>query len=443
MTRSGARSRPPGGAGPAQEAPPPDLPSRTHLPSGLVVSISAIVARRRAAVLRVAAPTAHALAILRGEGVLASSEGHPISVDDLDLVDFHVLVAMLARSGLIEEGPQRRTCENCDAPLVVSASAAFEIGPFVDGELDDAELDAAFDFEARHGIPPVRTASGLARDVLLAPRTVREARRLLEATTALALDRSIVAALGIRALGPERRAKELVVALEGAGERAWSEVLGLVEDAQFSPRMFSEALCEACGARNVLPVPADRALDRLAPPGAEPDAAATRPDFPDLDAFERAAREHVERVFARHGLRNIDVVVDDGIPFVDAGGEPLLGCYTPGDPLAEPPAQPEIRVFYRTFAAEHRRDPEFSVDEEIEETIDHEARHHLHHLEGDDPMDDEERSEIVRERVRVVGKRELARRQSRAFFEDIGAFLKVAFPLVLLLAILSLVRYCA
>jgi hypothetical protein len=412
------------------------------LPSGKLVALDAAAALRAAAATSPKPPTGHALAILRAPGVLSSKAGDALPVDDLPLSDFHVLMAVLARSGLVHEAPRTRRCDNCGEPIELAPSVAFEIGPFVDGELDDPELDAPFDFTVRHSIPAVRTASGVARDVLLAPRTVHEARRLLEATKPLAMDRSVVAALGIRALGPERQARELVSALEQAGEDAWSEVLSLVEDAHYAPRMFAEAVCARCGARNTFPVPADRELDWLAPAGAETFDPSGGPGFPTLAEFESSARGHVAAVFARRGLRNIDVVVDDGVPYVDAGGSALLGCYTPGDPLAEPPIPPEIRVFYRTFAAEHRDDPGFDVERELEETIDHEAQHHLHHLEGEDPMDDGERDEIAAERARIVGKSELGRRATRALYEDVKGFVKVAFPLLLLLLVLALARYC-
>jgi hypothetical protein len=58
-------------------------------------------------------------------------------------------------------------------------------------------------------------------------------------------------------------------------------------------------------------------------------------------------------------------------------------------------------------------------------------------------MDAEERDEIQRERARIVGKAELARRGARTFVDDFLVFAKIALPIVLVLVGLSIVRSCA
>ena len=61
---------------------------------------------------------------------------------------------------------------------------------------------------------------------------------------------------------------------------------------------------------------------------------------------------------------------------------------------------------------------------EIEETIEHELEHHVAHLGGHDPKDEEERGEIAREAERVIGKKALARGAARALVVDVLAFVK-------------------
>ena len=148
---------------------------------------------------------------------------------------------------------------------------------------------------------------------------------------------------------------------------------------------------------------------------------------------ERMVREAGKRIYRQRGVRNIDLLVDDGVPACDDGGEPLLGCYTPSHPddLHGDPRGPEIRIFYRTFQAAFQDEPTFDVRAEIDETIDHEVTHHLHFLAGDDPLDDDERDAIVEENVRRIGKREATRRAGKELVADVGGFFRTAWPLLL------------
>jgi hypothetical protein len=139
-------------------------------------------------------------------------------------------------------------------------------------------------------------------------------------------------------------------------------------------------------------------------------------------------------------VKNLPLVVDAGVAACDDGGEPLLGCYTPPGPDASglEDHRGEIRLFYRTFQSELRLDPTFDVKGQIFETIDHEVEHHLYFLAGHDPMDAEERAAIVEEKARVVGKKELARRQVR----ELRGGLLAMFPLLLLLVLLAGLQLC-
>src|SRR5688500_13511929 len=72
-------------------------------------------------------------------------------VRDLALPDFHVLRAVLMKKGFVEEKEIEIACENCDEPMRVRPCDKLEIGPWLDGELGDPELDA-LDDDARRTV---------------------------------------------------------------------------------------------------------------------------------------------------------------------------------------------------------------------------------------------------------------------------------------------------
>lgn len=439
------------------------LPGQVHLPSGRVVRLADGEARAEAergggggsggargsgsgsgrgsgggsgsgsqgAVLR-------DLRVLQGRGVLADEGGAALDIMELPLEDAHVLRALLAWAGVVPEEEGEFTCANCEAPFAAAPSRLLEIGPFTDGELHDPELDRAFDFGAWHPVPAFRVGRAVCRRVKLGPRTVEEALPLLRATGSggegagsLRLTPAVVTAMGVTALGAERRASAIAEALAEAPEEAWGAIVDLYQEARYPARLLAVHRCTACGARNDLDVPLERELDRA--PVRAPAGRRRRGEgegFPDLDEFERRVREAAERVYQARGVRNVDLFIDAGVPLCDDGGEPLLGCYTPGgaDPDLGVARAPEIRIFYRTFEAEHREDPGFDVNGEIKETIDHEVTHHLHHLAGSDPLDEEEREEIAAEQVRLVGRAESARRARLGLVAEVAGFLRVTWP---------------
>ena len=463
------------------------LPRTVHLPSGREVRLSdAAAARAGGSGSRLAerdrgasrggaeGPFAEALGILSAEGVLRDADGEPLDVYTLTLRDVHTLRALLARAGHAREAAERFTCENCGAPFEAAPSSLLEIGPFVDGELSDPELDAPFPFGEPLPIPridlpaarppPRRLARVTPRPaprgqkersadtVTFAERTAGDARALFRAADAffsgreraLRITPAIVMGMGVVALGGERRTTVLAEALSGASDAAWARVVDHFHDAAYPRRLFAIHRCAECGARNDLDVPLARELERE-PPLREGELAAARgarPPFPDLDAFEAMVREHADRIYAARGVRNIDLFVDAGVPHCDDGGEPLLGSYLPGgvDEATGVPRSPEVRVYYRTFESEYALDPTFDVEAEIHETIDHELEHHLNHLAGVDPLDEEEHAAIDAEEVRRIGSREVARRGRQAIVTDAAGFLRTTWPLwiaVLLAAIIT------
>lgn len=459
-----------------------DLNGTVHLPSGAIVHLSrAALTRARAAAVpgSVGAspgPFAQALALLSAEGVLSTeSGGAPLDVYTLPIRDVHTLRALLTRAAHLPEEPAGFTCENCGASFETAPTSHLETGPFVDGELGDPELDAPFPFGAPQPIPrvllptvaprpsgrrptslpPVSRPSGARSDtraadtITFAERTADDARALFRAADAWLTGRSramritpaIVLGMGIVALGTERRTSVLAQALASASGAAWSRVVDLWLDAAYPRRLFGLYRCPECGARNDLDVPLAREWDREASRARA--RSNPRDAFPDLDTFEQRVRAHADRIYAARGVRNIDLFVDAGVPACDDGGEPLLGSYLPGgtDETTFVPRSPEVRLYYRTFKSEYAADPTFDVEAEIAETIDHEIEHHLNHLGGEDPLDDEERAAIDKEDLRRIGAREAARRTRRALTADLTGFFRATWLLWVAMTIAALILW--
>lgn len=419
----------------------PALPSRVTLPSGQTFRLSEQAARQVTTSNARPGSCLHALQILQSPGVVTSNVGAQIDVLDLSLRDAHVLRALLTYASIVPEEPAELACENCEATFRVAPSTLLEVGPFVDDELDDAELDAPFEHDKPHRIPLVFVGKERARSVRISRRTLREALPLWHAEDSMSFrfTPSIVTAMGITALGRERRATAIADALSSASPSAYQAIVDLLYDAHYSRRLVGAYRCKSCGARNDLDVPWVREI-----PYEGASERKTRRAFPDIDTFEKMVEQAAKRIYRKHHVRNIDLVVDDGVPACDDGGQPLLGYYSPGTSedeigIARPP---EIRIFYRSFDTEHRLDPSFDVAAEIEETIDHEVTHHLHFLSGDDPVDYEERAQIADEEIRRIGKREVVRRVSKGFARDVAEFFRVAWPLLALAFFATWLGFC-
>jgi hypothetical protein len=373
----------------------------------------------------------HVLSLVQTPGFVTTDAKDPVDISSFPLRDFHVLRAFLGYAGIVPDEPITLPCENCDKPFQVKASSLFEVGPFIDQELHDPELDAPFDYAKTHPIPRILVGRTHARNVRLAERQVQDVLSLWQAenTEEFQINPAIVTAMGLVALGRERRATVIAEALMRASPDTFRALMDLVYQAHYSPRLVGAHTCVSCGARNdveVLPI-------REIPDDARAGRTRKSRHFPDVETFERLVREAGKRIYRQRGVRNIALIVDDGVAEVDDGGERLLGCYTPSnvDELTGHDRGPEIRLFYRTFQAAFQDEPTFDVRAEIDETIDHEVVHHLHFLAGDDPLDDEEREAIVEENVRRIGKRESARRAGKLFVDDVTGFFRTAWPLLL------------
>jgi hypothetical protein len=383
-----------------------------------------------------------ALALLDEGAVTLASKGERVAPGSLALADFHVLRAVLTKHGLVPEEPIEIECRNCGARIEVRPCASLETAPWVDGELGDEELDTTLPFGEPIEVPPlplgrVRSATS----VTFAPRTVDEARPLFVALAKPKIDVTpeVVRAMGIVSLGKETDPEKIAEALTACDDDAFAAVGEAFLDSHYPARLAAVVFCEACNARNDVDAPYDRELDRARDLRGE--AAADASSFPSFDAFAARARVIARPMLAEAPGEPIELVVEGGTPAVDDGGEPLLGSYLPPHPgdIGHPTRPPSITVYFRTFEAMWREDGPYDWEDELAETIEHELEHHVYFLRGDDPMDDDERDVIRREAVRVVGKKEAARRVMKGFGGSLGDFFVRTWPIwIIALAALAL-----
>ena len=236
--------------------------------------------------------------------------------------------------------------------------------------------------------------------------------------------------MGIAALGAERDPRRIAEALARCSEEAWGAVGDLFLEAHYPHRLGSIAACPRCGARNDVDAPYERELEP-----SRPASQSNAEVFPDFDAFDARTHAAFERIA---GARSAEVrlVLDAGVPACDDGGEPLLGSYVPpGGDATAPVGAGEVTLYYRTFRAMWDEDGPYDWAAEVDETIEHELEHHDGWRIGHDPMDEDERAEIARDRARLVGRKAAMRESVRAFGADVGGFLARTWPIWLIVAV--------
>jgi hypothetical protein len=394
-----------------------------HLPSGRVVGLRADVAKPRARTPK--EPLFSELPSLVVGGELQLTEGgEKLDPATLSLHDFHVLRALATHFGWLTEEPVTIACRNCGQSVDVAPCASLLPGPYVDGELDDPELDETLDLSIPHAIPEIHLPGGrTAREVRLKDVTLAEALPLHRALRRrrLVVSEAVVRAMGIVSLGDETRPRVVADALARCSDDAWLAIGDCFLRAHYSPRLAAVVLCPKCGARNDVDVPYEREFEPSAftPQSGESNDAI----FPDIDAFTAHAQASFDAIGGAVA-KQVRLVVDEGVPACDDGGEPLMGSYEPpgGDVLA-PVGNGAVTLYYRTFRAIHEEDGPYDWRAEVDETIEHELEHHAGWRAGDDPMDDEERAEIAAERARLVGRKAVARQDVVALGADLRGFL--------------------
>jgi hypothetical protein len=369
--------------------------------------------------------------LVRSFDLTLSDANGAVDVESLALADFHALRAIATKLGWLEEETFDIDCRNCDAIISVAPCAALELGPFVDRELGDPELDTTLDLSIPHPIPDVSLTRGrVARDVVLAPRTVGQAAPLFRALRRrrYPISASVVRGMGIERLGDERDPVKIALALERCDDAAWDRVAELYLDAHYPLRLSSIAICPSCGARNDVDAPDEREFFP-ARTGGEVSRISSgsnaQSGFPTFEVFDATARSIAEEMLGENP-DHVALIVEGGVPACDDGGEPLLGSYEPevqGDPHT-PSRSAQITVFFRTFRVIWEEDGPYDWRAELEETIEHELEHHTANVSGHDPVDEAERKEIDDEAVRVIGKRALARSHVSALGTDLVGFLR-------------------
>ncbi|MBX3246425.1 MAG: metallopeptidase family protein [Myxococcales bacterium] len=376
-------------------------------------------------------------AVERGHLRLSSSGEGPVALDALRVADFHLVRDLAERRGVIAREPASGlTCRNCDEALAPDPAGA-PLEPLLEASEDDAPPAGPFHLRA-----PIDGVVALE----LRPVTIRQARPLFRfaASPRLPLDGRVVRALGVGALHTERRrirSPEAIarVLARDPDERLFAIVEALYAELNYPPRLRLPCFCARCGAIHELPTPSSREvhddpslLEELRAEGAALALAAPENDededdapipatFPSLEQFVERAMTLRDEVYAARRVANIELVVDDGVPPVDDGGEPLMGSYEPlyeGDVAGYTEVRFVITLYYRTFASMFEEAP-YDVDAEIRDTIDHEVEHHLYHLAGHDPMDEEERREARRDLERTFGRQTVRHAERRALASEL------------------------
>lgn len=394
------------------------------LPSGRQVRL---VAARKTSIL--AGSAALLKAFDSGEISLLDAEDAPLPVEGLTVEDFQILRARLTSLGVLEEPEIQRPCSNCGHALVARPCALLEWGAFLDGDLDDPELDAPFPFGKTLPLAP-DAGENEALKVVLRATTVGESRSILETPERLRPTAAQVKSLGIVRLGDETHAGRIARQLQRCEQEEWDALIDHLDRAWYGPRLEAWLRCPSCEARHGIWAPAVREFPEI--PREERLEAAG--DFPAFEAFSARVEALAKPIFARSGGRGVGLYVEGGPAACDEGGVALLGSYEPGIPedhgvVARPP---EVTLFYRTFRAMHEEDGPYDLDDEICETLEHELEHHRAFLGGYDPQDEEEREDIARELRGHLGGTEVLRRSAASARRGIWDFFYRTWPLWLI-----------
>jgi hypothetical protein len=411
-----------------------------QLPSHRTIAMSGRDGLGRRARRRAAPLFSELVDLVTSGDVTLTEEGRSVGVLSLELRDFHALRAIAMRVGFLEEESVEIACRNCDAPISHTPCAALELGPFVDAELDDGELDRTLDLSLPHRIPPIEVGESQVSEVSFVQITAEAASPLHRALRSkhLRLSAPVVVAMGIASLGTERDPDRLAQALRRCSDEAWGAIGDLFLEAHYPRRFCSIAVCSKCGARNDVDAPYEREFS----PSLEPPLSNAQL-FPEFESFDARARTLYER-FVAHQDPSLALIVDADIPACDDGGEPLLGSYVPsgGDPLA-PVGRAEITLYYRSFRAMWTEDGPYDWAAELETTLEHELEHHAAWRTGHDAMDDEERAEIARTQAVLVGRRQVRRENVAALALDIRAFVVHSWPIwLIVIAWVAIISVC-
>ncbi len=399
---------------------------RYHLPSGNVAELDDL-----APSLDVVGRFAGEVACIRAR--LFDASGVARAVGDLPLRDLHTLRAVARRLGIVEDEVVAVDCKNCGHRFTVRPCSTLELGPYLDDELTDAVLDAPHPFDDAHVVDAPDLAS-----FRLCDRTVCEAAPLHRLATQgrLVFDSRSATAFGVARLDDEGDSDRIAQRLNAMSDEAFDAIVRAFEVAHYPPRLAAPHACSECGAVEWIGTPVRREL------GGDPEDPESSPrsvdtDFPSMDDFEALVRQVAPGVYAAAGVANVGLVVHEGPAHLDDAGTPLLGSYVPEDLHALPPTSSEVTLYYRTFASMWEDEGPYDVRAEIEETLAHELEHHLGHVAGIDPLDEDERAELGEEYVGRVGLGEARRRAARSLGSELAQFVRGTWWLWLIVGVVT------
>jgi hypothetical protein len=365
-------------------------------------------------------------------------DGAPVSVLELPLAAFHTLRVILRRLGRVPEDEILERCGNCQQDTTLRPSSTLELGPYRNGELDDPDLDAFFNFR---GVNTLASLGG----VRLEPRSVRQALPFYEALDAgspLAIDPALIRAMGVVSLGELTSPELIAERVAESPEDALEDLADLFEEAHYPRRLTTPHRCPECGATLWCPAPTERGLGHAESAAAHRVSGARQgPPFVTPAEFEARVRRLAPLVYGELGVTAVGLTVQCGPADTDEGGTPLLGSYLPEAPDALIPSAAEITLYYRTFASWWEEDGPYDWDAEVEATLRHELEHHLAYLAGSDPTDEAERALLVEEERRLVGAQETRRRELRGAARGAREFLAVTWW-IWLIAAAGVASYC-
>lgn len=363
------------------------------------------------------------------------------AIDRLPLRDFHVLRDLAIRARLVAAERETVACDNCDEDLTFDPASLplDDLDDRYEGEEAAREITRAL---------PTPLAGARASRVRMRPLTVADARPLwreLGKDRAFRITPKLLASMGVVALESDGAAattdlREIAKALDAAPDESWSVVEETFLELAYPPRALATIVCPRCETVHDMEVPWPRELEPgQYHPAREPDA-----PFPDATEFEAMARRIADATFRKMSAGGLTLRVEVGVPEVDSGGVPMLGSYTP-EARDDGGTDFVVRIYYRTFERAFRDERAFDWEHELDETIEHEAQHHLYYLSGHDPMDAQERAESERELVRRVGGEKRYRKlRQRALLADVWDIVRVLVPALALVALaVLLLSRCA
>ncbi len=398
---------------------------RVVLPSQRVVEVSVDLGAR--------APKSDRRELFADFRALASSDRFVVTegktrldaatIDRLSLRDFHVLRDVAIRAHALPSEPETFPCDNCDAPLRFDGASL---------PLDDLEDR----YEDEETAAEIEVALPDGHRVRMKPVTVADARplwRQLGKDRPFQITPKLLASMGVVRMTPDvgdlRRIAQI---LEAASDDAWSMIEETFLGLAYPPRGIASITCSRCDTVHDMEVPWPRELA----PGQYREGRDESATFPSERDFAARAQIIADATFPKMRAGGLELRIETGVAEVDSGGIPMLGSYAP-EPRDDGGTDFVVRIYYRTFERAFRDDATFDWEHELDETIEHEAQHHLYYLSGHDPMDAEERAETERDVVRRVGGEKRYRKlQKRELFASMWEIVRVL-ALALTLAVIA------